>query len=254
MREFVKVLCVVTVIVAGIGAALAWFDDKPSGLTWAFRVGLPTVCLAALAGFLAIHFQRDKVPDYLYARVRSYFDRGGFCFAATAAVENGICFFYVWFQNRYERPCVGRVALRPARGLFQTRKFDAITFEIHADAAAFGVATIPVPIPVSCQGQRQKFEVGASVDYPEGKGQMLRFRDGLALRSNANFGNNFRTALTVAGALGGGIVLYKPASMTVSLPSGAAEEVPEDRKPQVTTLWKLGDPPLQPMASQGAER
>ena len=70
---------------------------------------------------------------------------------------------------------------------------------------------------------------------------MLRFRDGLVIRANSRFGNPFGTTLTVLGAMGGTIVLSKPAHIDLRLPKPVAERVPENAQIEIATLWKLGD-------------
>ena len=133
----------------------------------------------------------------------------------------------VYFQNQYDKPCIGRIALRPARGFFLARaNIETITYEIECAPASFGFARVAMPIPEKLQGKRQSFEAGASVHYPDGKGQQLRFFDGVYLRANTNFGNAFATALTVAGAATGMIVLTSPATANVDLPARVAEEIP----------------------------
>ena len=248
MRESAKVLCVVVLLFGAPLAAIAWFDGKidfmqPAILFW--KYGLPLLCLAAIGVFLKIHFRADEAPDYLSPRGR-FFNRGGFCFNVLPDVVDGVCVFVVFFQNQYENRSVGRVALRPARGFFLGRaKMESILVEIDCKPAAFGIARVAVPLPAALQGRRQSFEVGASVEYPEGKGRQLRFRDGVTLRSNSKFGNAFATGLTVAGALTGQIVYQRPATVTIDLPKGVAEDIADQDKPAPNdTLWKLGDPPL----------
>jgi hypothetical protein len=99
------------------------------------------------------------------------------------------------------------------------------------------------------QGKKQSFEVGASVTYPSGKGHRVRFGDGLVIRANSNFGNAFGTALTVAGAMTGQIVLSQPATVTLVLPTGVAEQVHHCSPQDVQTIWRAGDPPLDANAS-----
>jgi hypothetical protein len=123
-------------------------------------------------------------------------------------------------------------------------KLDAIAFEIPCDGGAFGVVSIPVPLPRNVQGRRQAFDVGASVDYPEGRGRRLRFRDGIFLRANSQFRDSFRTGVTLLGTLAGGVVLSSPAKITLDLPTDVAEETPADAEPQRQVLWKPGDSPL----------
>ena len=66
----------------------------------------------------------------------------------------------------------------------------------------------------------------ASVRYPDGKGQRLRFFDGVFLRSDTNFGNSFGTALAIAGAATGSIALTQPATVAIELPGGVAQDIP----------------------------
>lgn len=49
----------------------------------------------------------------------------------------------------------------------------------------------------------------------------------------------------LAGAAGGAMVLSKPATVTIDLPAGVGENVPDGLTPEIETLWKLGDPPLE---------
>ena len=242
MGESTKVLCVLLLIVGIIAAAIAWYSDRPDAVTWGFRVGGPIVALLALALFLKLHFRRDLVHDYLRDVAGNYFNRDGFCFAVNAIAVDGIAFMVVYFQNQYDQPSVGRVAMRPGRNFLMNRaKIATITYELECAPAAFGVARMAMPIPIDRQGKRQAFEVGASVHYPDGKGQRLRFHDGVFVRTNTNFGNAFKTALTVTAAVTGSIVLSKPVGTTIILPESVADDIPRDMPPEVKILWKLGD-------------
>lgn len=253
MRELIKVFCVVVLLFGAPAAAVAWVDDDldwPRPVFYFFRYASPVLCVLAVSTFLKIHFRADEVPDYLGPRVGSYFNRDGFCFGILPAVVDGICVFEVYFQNQHENRCIGRIALRPARGFFLGRvKMDSIIVEIDCKPAAFGVARIAVALPATLQGSRQAFEVGASAEYPDGKGRRLRFGDGITLRANSTFGNAFATGLMVAGALTGQIVYASPATTTIDLPKGVAENVSDGARPvTLDTLWKLGDPLLSEVA------
>ena len=140
---------------------------------------------------------------------------------------NGVGYLDIYFQNQQDQPCIGRIALRPGRGFFLGRaKIEPVAVQIRCDPAGYGVARVPISVPESLQGKRQSFEVGASVDYPHGKGHTLRYRDGIALSANSNFGDAFGTALTIAGALTGKIVYTTPATVAFELPESVVEEVP----------------------------
>ena len=246
MGESTKAICSIFMIIGLVVAALAWFDDRPNQTLWIFRVSAPLVVGLSLAAILKLHFRRDTAHDYLQDAFGGYFNRDGFCFAFATDVIDGICQFHAYYQNQYERPCVGRIALRPARGFFLTRaKVETITFEVPCEAAGFGVVTLQIPLPHVVQGKMQSFEIGASVEYPQGKGQRLRFRDGVFLRTNTKFDNSFGTALTVVSALTGQIELSTPATATIALPTDVAEMLPDNSQPRMKTLWKLGEPPIE---------
>lgn len=245
MHEFIKGACCVIVLAAVIAAAFAWNDDRPTPGTWAFRVGGPLLAIATFGAFLKIHFRRDKAPDYLLQITPHFFDRAGFCFAFVLRAENGHCYLDTYFQNKYERPCVGRIGLRPARGFFGRRDMSAVAFEITCGPAAFGVSTVMLPVPKPLQGSRQKFEVGASVDYPDGRGSMLRFRDGSVIRTDSEFGDAFSTSLATVAVFTGALVIPgRPPNVSLDLPSAVAEETLSNSEVVTKTLWQLGDPPL----------
>lgn len=245
MRESIKVTLVLTFIVAAIIAAIAWMDDRPSQLTWIGRFSLSCLAVATLGLFFKMHFRADVAPDYLRTITGGYFNRDGFCFCFATTVDDGICFIEAYYQNQFDQPCHGQIALRPARGFWMTRsRIETIVFDVACEAAAFGIVRIPVPLPRELLGKKQSFEVGASVEYSSVKRRQLRFRDGICLRANSAFKNQFHTALQVAGALSGTIVLAVPAKTTLLLPSNAGESVPANIGPELKTFWRLGDPPL----------
>lgn len=245
MREFIQGVVAVLLLFVGIGASFPWMDDRPNTTTWILRFVLPLIAILLAVILIRFNYTKDKVPDYLGAVNSPYFNRGGFCFAFAIQVVDNICWVHAHYQNQFERPCIGRIALRPARGFFLNRApIDAITFEVPCEGAEFGVASLPIPLPPQLLGKKQSFEVGASVVYLKGKGKQLRFRDGLIVRSNTNFGNGFGTALTIVGAMTGTIVISSPAKVTLTLPLDADDEVPPDLVPTQRTIWKLGDPLL----------
>ena len=185
MCEFVKIVSALVVVAGFVATTAAWAEDRPSQTTWLFRFAMPAMAAVALAIFLRINFRGDLVPDYLHRTAGKYFDRRGFCFAVATTIHAGCCFLIVPFQSRYERRCRGQVVLELPKGLFRKRNdSDAITLDIECAPAAFGIATIPVAVPPEIQGKRFVYEVRASVAFPEGQGRMLRFRDGVVIRTD----------------------------------------------------------------------
>jgi len=242
MQETLKVVCVVGIMFGGVAAAFAWSDNKPNVTP---RLASSAATLVGLVGFLVLHFRRDRVPDFLrkYSRIR--FERAGLCFSVEPTIKGNCCYLRVLFQNRYEGRCHGRIALRPAEvfGTFARSDFQAITFDFDCPAAGFGVALLPLPIPSNLQGRRQAFQVGATVEYPNGKGRLLRFGSErvLTVRSNADFRNPFYRRLTIIAALTGSILISRPARIALLLPNNVAESVPGKPEDSQTILWQLGD-------------
>jgi hypothetical protein len=245
MGESTKAVLAFVLIVGLISTPLAWYSDGPTTVTWAFRIGGPVVAIVSLWLILALHFRADLARDYLQELTGTYFNRGGFGFAFLVGAVEGVAYLDAYFINQHSRPCQGRIALRPARGFFLNRaKIDTITFQIDCGPGAYGYTRLPFPVPADLQGKAQSFEIGASVQYPEGRGKRLRFHDGVFLRANAKFGNTFGTAVLLAGAATGTIILSKPAIVKLQLPVNVADEIPFPDAPQVAVLWQLGDAPL----------
>ena len=236
-------------LVGVVVATLAWDEDRPDAATWGCRIGGSITAIIAFGLFLKLQLRADIEQDYLRLLTGTYFNRDGFCFSFVVTANDGIAFMTAYFQSQYDEPSLGRIALRPARGILMTRaNIDTITFEIECPPAGFGFARIAIPIPENRQGKQQSFEVGASVQYPDGKGRRIRFHDGVFLGSKANFRDSFVTALTIAGAATGSIVLSKPATTTIDLPVGVAKDTPDNLAAEVKTLWQLGEPALEHVA------
>ncbi len=200
---------------------------------------------------MKLHFRRNEAPDYLRRVADGYFNRGGFCFAVGTEVMDGVCRVVVHFQNQRDAACVGQVAIRPARTFLLGRAdLPSVAVRICCPPAAYGIARVPLPVPAAFQGQRQAFEVGASVSHPDGRGRQVRFRDGTLLRANADFGNAVGTTLTVASALIGRVHYESPAAVTLQLPVGVADELPVGLATDVETMWEWGDAPLKGWAER----
>lgn len=241
MGESFKAVCCLVLMVSAIWGAVTWVLD-PGPLMWVLRIGLPLLAISMIVVLFSLQMRSDLVPDYLGKQFTNYYNRDGFCFSLAVDEAHGVCNMLLYFQNQYAHPCRARVAVRPARGFFLQRPdIETLLIDIDVEPAAFGIASSPISIPLLLQGKSQSFEVGASVEYPQGKGTRLRFGDGIFLRSNSQFGNRFGTGLMLAGALSGQIVFVSPASMKVELPHGVATELPFPVSQQIMTVWKLGD-------------
>jgi hypothetical protein len=125
-----------------------------------------------------------------------YFERDGLCFAPVIEILDGVCWISIYFQNRYASPCTCGIQLLPPRRAFWVGRHNLppIHAVIHCPGAAFGVTRRPYPVDKKYQGKPWRFDVYGNTQYPQGKGRMLRFRDGIPAGSNASF--------TVSGAHG----------------------------------------------------
>lgn len=167
----------------------------------------------------------------------AYYERTGLCFAIEPIVVEGVFAFRVWFQNKYDRPCQGRVLISPGRDFFLQKKVEQVLhIGVEVGPGALCCVTMPFAVPHKSQGGKTQLSVAADVEYPQGKGKMVRFRDGMtagAIRGKIDL---------VIDAIGPFVLhSYKPASLKLSLPQAVAVEVPSRAKPKVEALWQIGD-------------
>lgn len=243
MREFFKVSCVLVIGAAILTSACAWIADRPDQLTWILRISPIPIAILSLLLFLRLHYQRDLAPDLLYRHGR-YFDRDGFCFHLLPSAVGGKCVFHLLFQNRYEKACTARIALRPVT--FGGAHEPLVYMAVRCPGAAFGTAKVAVGVPAKLQGKKVSCDVGADVEYPDGKGKMLRFKDGIVLRRNTSFVDSFARTTSLLALMGGSILLHRPARLKCTLPNNVAKELPSAVPEPAEILWEPGDPLPQP--------
>lgn len=196
------------------------------------------VCLAPL---IWAQTRKDKVPDFLYRVTPRYFERDGFCFAVVPQVVNGDCSMHIFFQNRYDRPCSAQLLIRASSGLFSGRpELSDISLGLSCGPAEFGRSTIPWAVPQNLQGKKVSLSLYAGVKYPDGRGTLLRYRDGLRVGSVGM--DAWREGLQIAGALGGALVISRPARIKLTLPSGVSSSMQDAISVDTKVIWKLGDP------------
>lgn len=104
----------------------------------------------------------------------------------------------------------------------------------NLDAALF-----PWAIPQNLQGKTVSLSLYAGVKYPDGRGTLLRYRDGL--RVGAVGTDAWREGLQIAGAIGGALVISRPARIKLTLPSGVSLSKQDVIVADTKTIWKLGD-------------
>ncbi len=134
------------------------------------------------------------------------------------------------------------VVLQPSKGFFLLRPgLASMTVEIECPSGGYGVTSVPWPVGKKYQGKNHLLDVGADVFYFEGRGKMIRYRGGLQV-GTAGF-DTWRAILTVAGAMGGAIVLSRKAKVKLKLPTAVEESVADDLPISTKIVWKLGDAP-----------
>jgi hypothetical protein len=241
MNESLKALLGTAVFFGCVGA-LTWLAEPPPGETWQYKVRWISLALIILPIPVLVwaNQRKDKVPDILRKRFNDYFERDGFCFAIQPEVKDGFCQLAVYFQNRYEKQCLVSIALTPSSFFFKSNApIQTLAFGINCEGASFGRVSTRWPVPVESQGKKASLDVAASVEYPNGRGKLLRYRDGL--RVGAAKAEFWREGLIVIGAMSGAIVISKPARMEFVLPSGIASELAEPPKSHCEILWRPGN-------------
>jgi len=241
MRELVKAALALS-IAAAVGLSVwAWLASGERVDTWVGRLSGPTLVLFGLYYFAKIFFPQDRAPDFLREEFGKYFDRGGFCFVVRAEGIGGVCFLSVYFQNRFEKPCIGRVAVRPAKGPWGRRPLDWVRAEIPCEGGAFGVARIPVGLPALAQGKRRVFELAAAVTYPHRPGRQLRFRPGVRIPRDTIVETAEEPADEETAPVQPAMKVSAIRKTRIKLPAGVYEELPIGTKRKMETLWRVGD-------------
>lgn len=242
MSESAKAVLALVVVIGVILGALAWLD----GWAWWARAACPMIALGAIGILVWAQTRKDKAPDFLAQKFMApdfsgrsrvcYFERDGFCFAFEPVASESQFRLDVYFQNRFERHCRAQVLVEPSEQFFLNRRPIApLAVEIECEGGAYGVAKVPFGVPARFQGMEQLFDVSAHVDYPSGRGAMIRFRDGFRVFT---FKRDVWSILQLLGALIFVVLLKKPAKLELNLPQGVAETIPENSPIWVKTLWR----------------
>ena len=125
--------------------------------------------------------QPERLPDLLRGRVGTYFEVDGLCFAPMLeTTPRGACVMAVYFQNRYAGRAEARVQVLPPRrwcGMRHALPAGKLSFD--CPGGAFGVARALFPIAAKYQGRRMSFSIAAATNYPQGRGEILRHRQGV---------------------------------------------------------------------------
>lgn len=242
MNQSIKSVIALLILVALIVNVVAWLSRATSDtrtVIWSLRA-LPLVWVPLLALLIWADFRKDKLPNFLLRYAKGYFESNGLSFTMFPTVVGQTCTWLMLFQNRYERPCQTAISFRPGVGHLGIRraKMNEVSVEFDCEGAAFGVIRVPYSVPADYQGKKVRFEVAAVTRYPEGHGQMLRYREGTNVSKHHKWGGD--VAVMAVSGLAGHLHYHKASSFAVRMPINVAEHA--DGPPVVEILWLPGDP------------
>ena len=226
-------------ILAGLAASLFWLIEPIQGASWIWigRIGCSFVVVVSAAVLIWAKTRKSKAPDFLMEVCSSYFERNGFCFAIVPQVVGGHCQLSIYYQNRYERQCEGLVWIVPTNVAFKdVSSLPKFELKIRFTGGEFGRMFCVCNLPLVFKGESILWNVAAKSKYPNGRGQLLRLRDGLRVGTEAKISAG-RELLRFVGALGH-FHSETPARITIQFPEevftgnhiGAWEQ---------ETIWKL---------------
>jgi hypothetical protein len=173
--------------------------------------------------------RRDRAPDLLRSVTPKPFECGGLCFLPTVESIEGATCLTVWFQNRYSKPCIPTIRLHAPDERWQLENI-----EFAADGAEFGVFRRAINIPDYLLGRKITFEITGKNHFPDGRGRMVRFRDGLVVGQLSQKALN---VITVAAAATGHIHVARTARVELEFPSESRTIDEIEHPDAIETLW-----------------
>jgi hypothetical protein len=240
-RELFASWAMAALLIGGIGAAIAWMPLDDSGtVLWSLRGGFTVLAVGGLIAYFFTFNPKDEVTDHLRQLSKGkHFDLDGFAFLPTVVARNGVAYVEVLFQNQRDCAAIGRVLMVPLGRLFRDSGLKAVAFEVPCEPGVFGVARLPIPVPVAHQGEWEHWNVGAGIEFPNGKGGLLRFGHGLqvgrvdALSDGAQA---MQLAATVASILVLSPSISVPAQTRHFMPEDVLAELPDGLEPEIEVL------------------
>jgi hypothetical protein len=112
-----------------------------------------------------------------------------------------------------------------------------ILAQIDCAGAAFGLCRIPWPISKSLQGLTVRFGIASQTKYPLGRGQLLRYREGLRVGASSNQ----HIALTGCLLAFGHLFVLRPARTKLVLPRHVSETAAPGDEATIEILWYPSD-------------
>jgi len=170
---------------AVVGAAVCgvvWFGAKTfnasEAMQWSW--GLAAVLCAGMGVW--IFFQKDPAPDLFHELGVTPFERKGLCLILAPEVDAGELTLAVMYQNRYANPCSGELLIKPLPSA-NACGLSTLRLNVQCEGGGAGMVKVRWLAQSPQPGRNIECVVGVNVDYPDGRGTMLRSREGIALGS-----------------------------------------------------------------------
>lgn len=224
------------VLIFSLGAlAASWVADLNPGLVWPLRIGGGSLAGVALGLLIRAELRKDQVPEFLIRQFGGCYESSGFCFVVCPEDEAGHSMLRVYFQNRYANRCEAVVRIQHIRWRLRVPDVPACQIRIDCPGAAYGYTGIAWPIPLNWQGKTILLGLSAASRYPEGKGDLLRFREGTYVGSIR--AASWDTFFTLSKVLTGDLGFSNQARIKVLLPQGVSESAPKNHTVTTEIIW-----------------
>jgi hypothetical protein len=181
----------------------------------------------------------DREPDFLRGAFgSSYYEQGGFGFRPGFEFNPtaGVFEYVVYCQNRFSGPVKAVVVLDDE--LNEQLRFFPKRLHVDCPGGAFAVAHVPLSIPADASGRLTQADVFCDVDYPNGRGRELRFRQGGAVQ--LPLGKVQRTAIQLV-EFAVLQMITTPARVSFEWPDLLPSCEGSPGEPRFELLWSLGD-------------
>ena len=223
-------------IVIGLIGCVTWLPDIPG--TWhrtARWIALAMVLLP-IPVLVWANKRSEKAPEFLWKLGATPFERDGFCFLIVPEKhENKPC-LTIHYQNQYGGRCEATVGIGTTWTLFSKYpNIKGFSVGLKLQPGEYGFATFAVPFPPNIKGKTASLDVSASVKYPDGRGKLLRFRNGLEVgAADCSF---WKEGLQALGAAAGSLIFTQPARMKLSVPFDGDSAVTEVTQVRSRSIW-----------------
>ena len=245
MGQSIRAILSAVLIFSSLASLMFWSVQAmpwEHGIWW-IRIISSIICIVCLSLLIWSTTFKDKVPDYLKKVCPKYFERDGFCFGVGPEIEeDGKSQMSFYYQNRYERPCVGTISFVPTKVAFKDISgLPEFKVTIACEGGEFGKKFCVCGLPLRFRGETILWDVAAQTSYPDGRGKLLRVHDGVRVGTETRLAS-FRQLIRFIGFF---VHAHseKPARTKIKFPDEMFSfEYVGDWNQSV--FWRLGDPDL----------